>query len=438
FERGCDPDKTPWALKRAVALMLDIAGGEATTGWQDIYPQPMLRKEVILRWHRLELLSGKKFDRDKVRRLLVDLHMEVISENQDAVTLGIPLYRVDVTREVDVIEDILRIVGYNSVEIPSRMSATPSVALKPDPETLQYKVSSILAANGFAEMMAMSLTKTAWAEHLQAASGHSLHTVVVRNPLSSDLGIMRPSLLPGILEAIAHNQNYKASDLRLFEFGNSYFGKATGYGENKALAMAMCGRRDPESWNNNDEQANLIDLRQYCDVVLASLGMGHCRWVAGEHPYLDNVLVGMLGKETLVYAGMVKPGLLGAADIAQPVWYAEFQWHKLLNAVGKISVSWKPVARYPEVRRDLSLLLDTSVSYADIERVAMETEKKLLRSVNLFDVYEGKNLEAGKKSYAVSFVLQDSQKTMTDTQVEGVMNAIQRALEEKLGARLRA
>ncbi len=438
FERGCDPEKVPLALFRAVELMRDMGIGVAASGWSDFYPAPFERKEVRLRWKKLQQLTGKVFDSAVVRALLADMHMELRGETEEGLLLGVPLYRVDVTREADVIEEILRIIGYNSVEIPTRMSATPSQATQPDAGQLRFRTAALLAAGGFSEMMAMSLTRASWTERLQPLLDQPLQPVTVRNPLSSDLGIMRPTLLTGMLEAVAFNQNYKATDLRLFEFGNTYLQRGPRFQESPTLGLLVCGRRATESWNNNNGSVDLNDLRAACDSVLTWLGLSQGRWVSTQHPYLDQALTFSAPRHQWVVAGRVKPVLAVASGVQQPVWYAEFDWDDLVSAAGSQPLTWKPIPKYPAVRRDLSLLLDASVPYGEIERIAFETERKLLRAVNLFDVYEGKNLEPGKKSYAISFTLQDANRTMTDAQVESAMSAILRQLQEKLGAKLRA
>jgi phenylalanyl-tRNA synthetase beta chain len=311
-------------------------------------------------------------------------------------------------------------------------------AQKPDVEALQNKVSDFLTSNGFSEMMSMSLTKSKYLELAQDAGNGKETVVELLNPLSGDLAIMRQNLLYSGLEAIAYNRNHRNPDLRLYEFGKVYHKFGEKYNEEKRLALFLSGRKQQESWNNSNEDVSFSDLKGAFENILQSLRIAGARYQALESSSFDDALECSVGKNVLARLGCVSGSLLKSFDIKQTVWYAEILWENILKMIPKAEVKYREPEKFPAVRRDLSLLLDKSVKYAEIERVAMESEKKVLRNVNLFDVYEGKNLEAGKKSYAVSFVLQDSSKTMTDEQSEQAMARIQKALEEKLGATLRA
>jgi phenylalanyl-tRNA synthetase beta chain len=438
FERGCDPSITVMALQRAAQLMVEIAGGEVATAVNDVYPTAIQPKQITFRWDKAFTLIGKKLEKDAVKNILRDLEIEILSENEEALELSIPLYRTDVTREADVVEEILRIYGYDNIESPSAMRISLQSAQKPDVEALQNKVSDFLTSNGFSEMMSMSLTKSKYLELAQDAGNGKETVVELLNPLSGDLAIMRQNLLYSGLEAIAYNRNHRNPDLRLYEFGKVYHKFGEKYNEEKRLALFLSGRKQQESWNNSNEDVSFSDLKGAFENILQSLRVAGARYQAFESSSFDDALECSVGKNVLARLGCVSGSLLKSFDIKQTVWYAEILWENILKMIPKAEVKYREPEKFPAVRRDLSLLLDKSVKYAEIERIAMESEKKVLRSVNLFDVYEGKNLEAGKKSYAVSFVLQDSSKTMTDEQSEQAMARIQKALEEKLGATLRA
>lgn len=438
FERGCDPSMTIMALKRAAQLMVEVAGGEVVTAINDIYPSEIKPQHISFRWEKAFTLIGKQLEKDVVKNILRDLEIEILSETEEALELSIPLYRTDVTREADVVEEVLRIYGYDNIESPSAMRISLQAAQKPDVEALQNKVSDFLTSNGFSEMMSMSLTKSKYLELPQDA-GEGKDTVVeLLNPLSNDLAIMRQNLLYSGLEAIAYNRNHRNPDLRLYEFGKVYHKYNDKYHEEKRLALFLSGRRHVESWNNSNDDVSFMDLKGAFENILKALRIAGAKYQAYDGAAFDDALECTVGKNVLARLGCVSGALLKAFDIKQAVWYAEIYWENILKMIPKADVKYREPEKFPSVRRDLSLLLDKHVKYADIERVAIESEKKLLRSVNLFDVYEGKNLEAGKKSYAVSFVLQDSSKTMTDEQSEQAMMRIQKALEEKLGATLRA
>jgi len=438
FERGCDPNMTVTALQRAAQLMVEIAGGVIATAVNDIYPNTIANQQINFRWEKAFTLIGKKLEKDVVKNILRDLEIEIVSENEEALLLSIPLYRTDVTREADVVEEVLRIYGYDNIESPQGMKISLQAAQKPDVEALQNKVSDYLTSNGFAEMMSMSLTKSKYLE-LANEAGDGKETVVeLLNPLSGDLAIMRQNLLYSGLEAIAHNRNHRQPDLRLYEFGKVYHKFADKYNEEKRLALFLTGRKQIESWNNTNDDVSFTDLKGSFENLLKSLRVAGSKYQAYESAIYDDALECSVGKTVIARLGSVNGSLLKSFDVKQTVWYAEIFWENILKILPKADVKYKEAEKFPAVRRDLSLLIDKTVKYADIERLAMESEKKLLRSVNLFDVYEGKNLEAGKKSYAVSFVLQDSTKTMTDDQSEQAMARIQKALEEKLGATLRA
>jgi phenylalanyl-tRNA synthetase beta chain len=435
FERGCDPTITLDALTRATQLILEIAGGHVVEAAQDIYPNIIEPAKVEYNWQRGVTLIGQDPGKDVIKNILADLDIQIIAENEEGLSLSIPLYRNDVQREADVVEEILRIYGYNNISYPKGLKSSLSYAPKPDPEKIQHRISENLASNGFSEMMSMSLTKSKYLDFLPEEKRSS--AVALLNPLSSDLGVMRQTLLFNGLEAISLNRNHRNADLRLFEFGKIYDVFSGKYTEQKHLAVFMTGNKLPESWNNVQSNVSFQNLRAVMDNLFKVAGIQGAIYQAAEHSHFSDALNITVGKIQLATIGNVSDLLLKAFDVKAEVWYAEVHWDVLLKLHAQKKVVYQEPEKFPAVRRDLSLLLNKAVKYAEIERLAFETEKKLLREVNLFDVYEGKNLDAGKKSYAISFVMQDASKTMTDQQVDVIMGKIQKSLEEKLGAELR-
>jgi len=434
FERGCDPHQVIWALHRAVQLIMTEAGGTVASPVFDERDSFETSHKVDVNWKRMMTLMGKDISREKVRAILTDLEICITAESDEGLQLEVPLYRTDVQREADVVEEILRIYGYNNIEVPTRMHSPLSRAPQPDVERCQQRVAEMLASIGFHETMSMSLSSQ---KHLQANEQLAASAVAILNPLSGDLAIMRQSLLYGAMQAVELNQNHKSPDLRLFEFGKVYNKYNNAYHEERRLSLTVTGRRMPESWNNAADKVSFVDVRMPVDRLLAVLGIGGVQYKSGEHPVYDEAIEVLSGKTSLGFLGSLQGGILKAFDVRQEVYFAELNWDNIIKCLPKKQVSYQQPEKFPAVRRDLSLLIDKAIRYAEIEKLALETERKLLREVNLFDVYEGKNLEAGKKSYAVSFTMQDSSKTMTDQQVDQIMSRIQSALAEKLGATLR-
>lgn len=438
FERGADIHSTLYALQLAALMITEMAGGNVASDVTDIYPSPSQPFRVSYDWKKTSSLIGKKIEKDKVKSILRDLEIEIVSETEEALQLAVPLYRSDVQREADVVEEVLRIYGFNNVEVPTRMHSSLSHAPKQDVEKLQSRIADLLSSIGFHEMMNMSLTRS---KYLELASDDDMlkeSAVEILNPLSSDLGIMRQTLLYSGLEAVALNQNHRSADIKAYEFGKAFFKGANGYSEEKRLSLFLSGNRNPESWNNSTDEVSFSDLKGAFEKIIKALGINNFSYTSSSSSQLTDGLECYAGKTLLAKLGSVSSELLKEFDIKQRVLYAEVRWDNIMKALPKEPIQYKEPEKYPAVRRDLSLLLDKAVKYADIERTALETERKLLRGVNLFDVYEGKNMDAGKKSYAISFTLQDASKTMNDQQVDIVMGRIQKALEEKLGASLRA
>ena len=447
FERGCDPTNTIYVLKRCALLIQEVAGGQISSEIVDVYPQEVKPFEVELSLRKINTLIGKAIGSDNIETILAALEMKIVSKNAEGYVLHVPAYRVDVQRDVDVIEDILRIYGYNNVEIGETLKSTLSYSSKPDSYKLQNLISEQLTAQGFNEILNNSLTKSGYYSDL--ISFPAAHSVKILNALSSDLNVMRQTLLFGGLENINRNVNRRNADLKFYEFGNCYYFNAdnkkegetlAAYSEDYHLGLWLTGAKFAQSWTSPDQKSSIYELKAYIENIFKRLGFNLRKLVVGE--YADDLLSEALtvysprGNKLAVY-GIVHPKIRKIADIDQEVYFADLNWNAILAELGDHKVQYSELSKYPEVKRDLALLLDKSVTFAEIEKIAFETERKLLKKVNLFDVYEGKNLEAGKKSYAVSFLLQDDGKTLTDGQIESIMKKLLGNFESKLGAKLR-
>ncbi|MDY6800126.1 MAG: phenylalanine--tRNA ligase subunit beta [Bacteroidota bacterium] len=444
FERGADPNNTIYPLKRAALLIKEIAGGEISSDIVDIYPNPVLNNEVTLTFKNLKRLTGKAIDRDIVKKILESLDIKILHEKEELLTLEIPTYRVDVTREADVIEEILRIYGYNNIEITEHVNSSISYSQKPDKEKIQNLISETLTANGFHEIMCNSLTKTEYYTNLK--SYPTEHLVPIFNPLSNDLNVMRQTLLFGGLESIAHNINRRNPDLKLYEFGNCYYKKKTEsqnplkkFEETRKTAIFITGNKTPESWVNKQEPTTFFHLKSFVENILEKLGIDLNQMQQNEvrKDIFSDGLTYLVNNKTLVDFGFVNKKILKTFDIDAPVYYAEFNWDNLLKITSKHSIRFTELPKYPEVRRDLALLIDKEVRFNQIKELAYKTEKKLLKQVSLFDVFEGEKLGTNKKSYAVSFILQDENKTLTDKQIDKIMNNFIRIFEKELSAKIR-
>ncbi|MBF7091643.1 phenylalanine--tRNA ligase subunit beta [Flavobacterium sp. ALJ2] len=435
FERGIDPSITAYALKRAALLIKEIAGGEITSDIVEIYQKKIDDFSVFLNFCNVSKIIGQEIPKDTIKKILVSLDIKVNSVSEAGLGLTIPAYRVDVQREIDVIEEILRVYGYNNINFSKKFNATVSNS----PRTEDYKVQNSIAAQlnsqGYHEMMANSLTTAAYANLSSLLKEE--HNVIILNPLSNDLSVMRQSLLFSGLEAIAYNINRKNSDLKLFEFGKSYHKFLNGYEEHKHLTLFITGNRNKETWTNNGQQStDFFLLKGYVNGVLSRLGINKINNIPTQSDVFSEGAAIGYGHDTLVEMGVVKKTILKHFGIKQEIFYADFNWDLILKIVtGKIK--YTEIPKYPEVRRDLALLIDKNITYDSIYNLAKQTEKTLLKDVNLFDVYEGKNLPEGKKSYALSFTIQDNTKTLTDAQIDKIMSKLQQSFENELGASLR-
>lgn len=449
FERGVDPAGTVYALKRAAMLIKEVAGGEISSEVVDIYPEPVKPFEVEFSVSRTQRIIDKNLTKEIIVNILHSLEINVLEDKGDILNLAVPTYRVDVQREADVMEEILRIYGYNKVEISDSVNSTISYAKKPDDHRVKNMVSDMLSARGFYEIMNNSLTKASYYEGLETFKTE--HLVEILNPLSNDLNTMRQTLLFGVMESMVYNQNRRNSDLKLYEFGNCYYfnkkedlkdGVAlAGYSEVQHLALAITGFGSAESWHDAQKEVDVYNLKAYVLNTLKKLGIQSGSLIGGEidgDDLLDYGMTYLTRKgDTLVYFGKVAAKLQKQFDIDKPVYYADFNWDVVLKEIKEAGTAYKEISKFQEVRRDLALLLDKNIRFETIEKMAFKTESNLLKKVSLFDVYEGKNLPAGKKSYAVSFILQDENKTLKDKNIDKIMHRLIKAFEHQLGAQLR-
>jgi phenylalanyl-tRNA synthetase beta chain len=434
FERGIDPSITEYALKRAALLIQEVAGGEITSDIIDVYPKKVEDFSVFLNFNKVTKIIGQEIPKDIIKKILVSLDIKVNSVTDSGLGLTIPAYRVDVQREIDVIEEILRVYGYNNIKFSNKVNATVANS----PRTEDYKIQNVVAtqlnSQGFHEMMANSLTT---ANYIQLSDLlKEEHNVTMLNPLSSDLATMRQSLLFSGLEAISYNINRKNTDLKLFEFGKTYHNYPSGYEEKKHLTLFLTGNRNQETWTIGQKPTDFFLFKGYVNAVLERLGIQKTQnQPLATDVYSEGIAIS-LGKDTIVEIGVVKKSILKHFGIKQEVFYADFNWAAILKLISN-KIKFTEIPKYPEVRRDLALLLDQAVTYESIYTIAKQTEKSLLKNIDLFDVYEGQNLPEGKKSYALSFSIQDSSKTLTDEQIDKIMSKLQKNFETELGAILR-
>lgn len=448
FERGIDPNATIYALKEAALLVKELAGGEIASEIKDNYPAPIADFPVELTYAYVNGLIGKDIPKDTVKRIVSSLEMKIAGETEEGLSLLVPPYRVDVNRPCDVVEDILRIYGYNNVEIPTALKSSLNVKGEYDKSNkLQNLISEQLVGCGFNEILNNSLTASAYYEGLETYRPENL--VHVMNPLSNDLNVLRATLLFGGLESICHNANRKNADLKFFEFGNCYHYHAEKRSPEKALApyseefhlgLWVTGKRVSNSWAHPDEDSSVYELKAYVLNIFRRLGVNFGTVVFGnlaDDIYSAVLSVHTRGGKLLATLGVLHKKIQKKFDIDNEVYYADLNWTELMKAVRNNAVAYKEISKFPAVKRDLALLIDKKTQFAEIEKIAYETDRKLLKSVELFDVYEGKNLEAGKKSYAVSFVLQDENATLNDKQIDKFMQKLVQNLENKLDAKLR-
>ena len=448
FERGVDPNGQIYALKQAAILCKQLAGGKISMQIKDVYPEPIQDFPVRLNYEYAHRLIGKEIGAETIKNIATSLEMKIVKEDAEGIDLLVPAYRVDVQRPCDVVEDILRIYGYNNVEIPTTLKSSLTTKGEVDySQKLQNLISEQLVGCGFNEILNNSLTAASYYEGSETYKNENL--VYLMNPLSNDLNVMRQTLLFGGLESIQHNANRKNADLKFFEFGNCYFYNAekknpekvlAAYAEEYHLGLWVTGKRVSNSWAHPDENSSVYELKAYVLNIFTRLGLNFGNVVFGNLTndiYSTAISVHTRGGKLLATFGIISKKIQKAFDIDNEVYYAEINWKELMKAIKSAKVNFKELSKFPAVKRDLALLIDKNIQFAEIEKIAYETEKKLLKEVELFDVYEGKNLEPDKKSYAVSFLLQDESATLNDKQIDKIMSKLIANLENKLGAKLR-
>ena len=435
FERGIDINAVEYALRRAALLIQEVAGGEVTSDIVDLYPRKFEDFQVFLHYEKINRLIGQNLPEEVVKSILSSLEIKVNNITEAGMGLTIPSYRVDVQREADVIEEILRVYGYNNVRFGEKLNASVSNSSRFEDYKIQNRIAELLVSRGFFEIMANSLTSPKYNELSEKIREEN--NVTMLNPLSNDLSIMRRTLLFSGLEAIAYNVNRKRSDLKLFEFGKSYHQFGEDRVENKHLALFFTGNKSDENWNTQSEKTGFFYAKGIVSVILERLGFGEMKYSPVKNDIFTEGITFNLDKTKMVDIGVIRPDILKAFDIKQEVLYAEFYWDNILEHLETANMKYRDIPKFPEVRRDFALLLDTSVKFSDIYTTARQTENNLLKNVNLFDVYEGDKLPAGKKSYAVSFTFQDNNKTLTDKQVDKIMEKFRNAFENQLQAELR-
>ena len=465
YERGCDPNNTVYVLQRAALLIQEVAGGKVAMDVTDTIANvqrdnvqstkvPFAPWEVTIDIQRVNSLIGKAIGEETIKTILTALEIKIVKTMDNGQwTLEVPRYRVDVQRECDVVEDILRIYGYDNVEFPEKLNTSLSYSVKPNPELLRRKIAEQLSAQGFNEILNNSLTRVAYYEKLEQMPLNEC--VKIMNPLSQDLGVMRQTLLFGGLESIARNANRKNSDLKFYEFGNAYHynyelritndeliqnDPLKAYSEEPHLALWLTGNKTAQSWVRKEEKTSFYQLHAYVNNVLVRMGVDVSKVTVERlenELFSDGLVLKAANGKALGYIGIVSRKQLKAFDIDQDVYYADLDWQALVKQNKQYKAVINDLPKYPEVKRDFALLVDKNIEFADLARAAFATEKKLLKNVFLFDVYEGKNLEAGKKSYALSFILQDADNTLKDTQIENVMNRLKATFEKQFNASLR-
>ena len=446
FERGADPGNTLFALKRAALLVKEMAGGTISSDIIDKYPRPVEPVEVELHFDHLKQIAGQDIPADQIKKILHSLDIETKEESETSMNLSIPTYRVDVTREVDVIEEILRIYGYNQIETSEKLNASLTYLEGIDKEKYQDSISTLLTGKGFYEIMSNSLTKSAYYKDLPTFPENKL--VYLHNPLSQDLDCMRQTLLFGGLEAISHNINRQRPNLRLFEIGNCYERLARPteqahpleqYKEQTHLGLFMTGSFTRESWTTDQQEVNFFHMKGMVEAILDKMGFQTTGFKKEEveNEVFTQVLRYKMKKQTIAEVGMIAGKMLKRFDIENPVFYGDLRWEKLLELAEHNTVTYQEISKYPEVRRDLALLVDQNVRFEQIEALAYQSERKVLKDVSLFDVYQGEKIGKHKKSYAVSFILQDEKQTLKDKQIDKIMDKLMRTFKDKLGAEIR-
>ena len=445
FERGTDPNMPVFALKRAAMLIKEVAGGTISSPIIDVYPNPVKDFVVEISYDYIDKLIGKCIEHNIIKKILTSLDIKIDHETSEGLKLSVAPYRVDVQRPADVVEEILRVYGYNNIEISESVHSTLSYIIKPDKDAVVNTISDWLSSNGFNEILVNSLTKSDYYNNLESYKPDNL--VYIINPLSQDLNSMRQTLLFGGLEAIVHNTNRRNPDLKLYEFGNTYKKEPDnknqvlpGYTEELHLALFITGLKAAPNWIQKEEASTFYYLKAYAENILRRLGLNpdKAETIEITNDIFSDGLTYKFNTKEILSIGIINRIVLQKFDIKVPVYFADFNWNRVMSLIQSNKVAFEELPRFPEVRRDLSMILTNEIKFDQIRALANKSEKKLLKRVNLFDVYDGDKIEKGKKSYAVSFFLQDLEKTLTEQQIEKIMYNISQALEKELGAQIRA
>ena len=435
FERGIDINNVEYALQRAALLICELTGGDITSDIVDLYPKKIEDHQVFLTFEKINALIGQEIPRDVIKSILTSLDIKVKSVTETGLGLVIPFYRIDVQREVDVIEEILRVFGYNNIQFETKLNASVAPTSRFEDHKLQNNIGDLLAAQGFYEILSNSLSNPEYSKALDPK--WEKEAVTVLNPLSSELSVLRPSMLFSALEAAAYNINRKRPNLKLFEFGKTYHKTSSAHLEKEHLTLLVTGDRAAESWTMKSKPSDFYFLKAVVEQILEKMGLsGYQTTITDSVEYGEGIQL-IMNKTPLVKLGVIQGSLLKMFDIKQEVLFADFDWAALRKMASRKQISFTPIPKFPAVRRDFALLLDKEVPFKDLEEIAYKTEKKLLKDLSLFDVYTGDKLPKGKKSYAISFTLEDETKTLTDKHIEKIMNKIKNAYEKELGAELR-
>ena len=435
YERGCDPNITVYALKRAALLIMEICGGSLSSNVNDLYPKKISHFKVVLSYDKMDKLIGEYIDRNKVISILRDLEIDIADSKDDELTLLIPPYRADVKREIDVIEEILRIYGFNNVTIPSKLNTIITTNESNNSEKISASISNLLSNNGFNEIMNNSLTKDKYSTLIPELD--SSHNIKLLNPLSQDLNIMRQTLLFNGLENIAYNLNRKNKDLKFYEFGKSYHKIDDKNIEKKHLQILVTGRINSENWNSKNHDVDFYFIKKLVESVLSKLGINNFNSISKPGFGRSLSVTYSLGHKKLVSFGKVSNEICNYFDISKDVFMADFNWDNILKITKKNKMKYKDISKFPSMRRDLSLLLDKSVTFEELKDIAINTDNRILKKINLFDVYEGKQLSKDKKSYSLSFIFEDESKTLTDKIIDKIMNKLITSFIDKAGAEIR-
>jgi phenylalanyl-tRNA synthetase beta chain len=436
FERGVDPNNVIYPLQRAVDLLVEICGAKVCSDLIDIYPNTIENTKLELSFEKITKLIGQEIPKENICSILNDLDIEVLEKKDTFLSISIPTYRTDVNRQEDVIEEILRIYGYNNIKIPSQVLSSVSSMNKPNAEKMQNTISDFLSSNGFNECINNSLTKSSYIDLIEEID--QKEQVILLNPLSQDLNAMRQSMLFGGLENISFNINRKASDLKIYEFGKTYsLIENNKFKEERKLALFACGNESIENWNNNSTKKDFFWIKKQVEHLLIRLGIPHFKTENIEISSLIDGFCYKIGKDIIATIGIIHPKLTSHFSIKKEVFYGELNWDLVLRSCKNTKTKFKSISKFPSVKRDLALLIDENLPFSTLENIAKQTEKKYLKEIQLFDVYKGDKLEKGKKSYALSFLLEDQEKTLTDKQIDKVMDNLIEAFKQKADAEVR-